>query len=92
MCPHGYHHSGSMATSALGTRAFTFIYIRIMPFHLTDYSFNNYTNVRGNLILKRTCAYVQEYPSDVVMDTFQLYPDMDTGTFEFNTVSGYSKT
>ena len=20
MCPHGYHHSGSMATSALGTR------------------------------------------------------------------------
>ena len=27
MCPHGYHHSGSMATPALGTRDVRFIYI-----------------------------------------------------------------
>ena len=26
MCPHGYHHSGSMATPALGTRD-VYIYI-----------------------------------------------------------------
>ena len=26
MCPHGYHHSGSMATPALGTRDVRFIY------------------------------------------------------------------
>ena len=25
MCPHGYHHSGSMATPALGTRDVRFI-------------------------------------------------------------------
>ena len=24
MCPHGYHHSGSMATPALGTRVMHF--------------------------------------------------------------------
>ena len=29
MCPHGYHHSGSMATPALGTRDVRFIYIYI---------------------------------------------------------------
>ena len=27
MCPHGYHHSGSMATPALGTRDVIYIYI-----------------------------------------------------------------
>ena len=31
MCPHGYHHSGSMATPALGTRdvrdSYIYIYI-----------------------------------------------------------------
>ena len=30
MCPHGYHHSGSMATPALGTRdvrLYIYIYI-----------------------------------------------------------------
>ena len=29
MCPHGYHHSGSMATPALGTRDVRYIYIYI---------------------------------------------------------------
>ena len=29
MCPHGYHHIGSMATPALGTRDVRFIYIYI---------------------------------------------------------------
>ena len=29
MCPHGYHHSGSMATPALGTRDI-YIYIYIL--------------------------------------------------------------
>ena len=42
MCPHGYHHSGSMATVALGTRdvrlhivwialcVYIYIYIRVI--------------------------------------------------------------
>ena len=30
MCPHGYHHSGSMATPALGTRDVRLIYIYII--------------------------------------------------------------
>ena len=30
MCPHGYHHSGSMATPALGTRdIYIYIYLYI---------------------------------------------------------------
>ena len=38
MCPHGYHHSGSMATPALGTRDVRF-YIYISLFYVTMYSY-----------------------------------------------------
>ena len=31
MCPHGYHHSGSMATPALGTRDVRFQRITMCP-------------------------------------------------------------
>ena len=37
MCPHGYHHNGSMATPALGTRDI-YIYIQLMIRNLQDTS------------------------------------------------------
>ena len=37
MCPHGYHHSGSMATPALGTRDI-YIYIQLMIRNFQDTS------------------------------------------------------
>ena len=39
MCPHGYHHSGSMATPALGTRDVRIhIYIQLMVRNFQDTS------------------------------------------------------
>ena len=32
MCPHGYHHSGSMATPALGTRDVYIYFCKIINF------------------------------------------------------------
>ena len=40
MCPHGYHHSGSMATPTLGTRDVRFIYIYIYKYIIRIYNKN----------------------------------------------------
>ena len=56
MCPHGYHHSGSMATPALGTRDVR-IYIYIsqdLRLSLSDYrliQFINHFNKSVNCII-----------------------------------------
>ena len=37
MCPHGYHHSGSMATPALGT--YIYIYTKILEVNLFAFAY-----------------------------------------------------
>ena len=44
MCPHGYHHSGSMATPALGTRdvyiyIYIYIYTKILEVNLFAFAY-----------------------------------------------------
>ena len=49
MCPHGYHHSGSMATPALGTRDVRFIYIYIYIYTKLDLPPHSDSIVQGSI-------------------------------------------
>ena len=60
MCPHGYHHSGSMATPALGTRD---IYIYIYIYSPTSsFSVENITYVKEGLNFMQHILIVQLQP------------------------------
>ena len=65
MCPHGYHHSGSMTTPALGTRDVRLhIYITIYITHIYNHKATMVIAVRAHcnpLYIYISYIYIYDY-------------------------------